>query len=103
MSGLTVCGGDNRIPAVTNIVKEEDEVSVSLHKPFSFCFTVCSHCPTPTSIPNRQIATELSGIVVLVQCEHLNTILCNPFFVGVCIGVSVGQCERTITSVEYIH
>ena len=31
-----------------------------------------------------------------VQCEHLYTILCNPFFVGVCIGLGVGRCEHTI-------
>ena len=30
------------------------------------------------------------------QCEHLHTILYNPFFVGVGNGVGVGQCEHTI-------
>ena len=31
-----------------------------------------------------------------MQCEHLHTILYNPFFIGVCVCVCVGQCERTI-------
>ena len=46
---------------------------------------------------HRQIVTVLNGIVVLVQCEHLHTILYNPFFIGVCIGLGVGQREHTIT------
>ena len=59
---------------------------------------VCSHCPTPTLTQTLipPIVTVLNGIVVLVQCEHLHTILSNLFFIGVCIGLSVGQCEHTI-------
>ena len=44
---------------------------------------------------DRQIVTVLNCMVVSVQCEHLNTILYNPFFIGVCIGLGVGQCEHT--------
>ena len=33
---------------------------------------------------------------VSVQCEHLHTILYNPFFIGLSVCVFVGQCERTI-------
>ena len=31
-----------------------------------------------------------------MQCEHLHTILYNPFFIGVCIGLGIGQCEHAI-------
>ena len=33
---------------------------------------------------------------VSVQYEHLHAVLHNPFFVSLCIGLSVGQCEETI-------
>ena len=32
---------------------------------------------------DRQIVTLLNGTVVSVPCEHLHTILYNPFFIGV--------------------
>ena len=44
-----------------------------------------------------------NSVGVGAQCryEHLHTILYNPFFisvrVGVCVGVGVGQCEHAIT------
>ena len=31
-------------------------------------------------------------------CELFHTILCNLLFVGICIGLGVGQCEHIITS-----
>ena len=54
---------------------------------------VRSHCPTQTQTPRPTNC----NIVVLVQCEQLYTILYNPIFIGVCIGLGVGQCEHTIT------
>ena len=40
-------------------------------------------------------------ISVSVQYEHLHTILYNPFFIGVCVCVSVWQCERIIMALLY--
>ena len=36
------------------------------------------------------------SVSVAVQCEQLHTILYNPF-IGLCIGLGIGQCEHTIT------
>ena len=36
---------------------------------------------------------------VSVQYEHLYIILYNPFFIGLCIGIDVGQCEHTMMGV----
>ena len=48
------------------------------------CLTVRSHCPTPTPI-QRPTPTQIM----------INSI--KPIFVGLCIGLFVGQCEHTIT------
>ena len=42
-------------------------------------------------------------MVVSVQCEHLHTILYNPFIIGVCIGLGIRQCEHTIKSLHSIR
>ena len=67
---------------------------------------VRSHCPTLTQTPiQTQTQTRIGSIgfnsksvsvSVSVQCEHLHTILYNPFFIGVCVSVGVRQCEHTI-------
>ena len=35
-----------------------------------------------------------------VQYEHLHTILYNPFFIGICVSVRVGQCEHSIKPLQ---
>ena len=47
-----------------------------------------------TEIETDKIATILNGTVVSVQCEHLRTILYNPLFIGLCIGLGLSQWER---------
>ena len=41
---------------------------------------------------------DVSVCVSVRQCEHLRTILYNPFFIG--ISVYVGQCEHSIMCTE---
>ena len=64
---------------------------------------VCSHCPTPIQTPTKWVFNPIASVSVSVlvslsvgQCEHLHTILYNPFFIGVGVCVSVGPCEHTI-------
>ena len=39
---------------------------------------------------------------VSVQCEHLHTILCIRFFVGVCIGLGIGSVNAPL-EVLFLH
>ena len=59
------------------------------------------HTETDTDIdkfaqkPNGNLCRCLS----VYENEHLHTIIYNPFFIGHCVGLGVGQCEHIITSV----
>ena len=71
-------------------------VSVSVSVSVSVCYGAFTLPDTDTDTDgDQQIVTVLNGIVVLVQCEYPHTILDNPFFIGVCASLSVGQCEHT--------
>ena len=70
----------------------------------------CSHWPTPTPTPTPTpdkmglqpfcicVAVGVCvGVGVSVDpCEQFCILLLNPFFIGVCVCVGVGQCEHTI-------
>ena len=59
------------------------------------------HDLTQSQIPINQHRTQWESVLmsVSVQCEQLHTILCNPFFISLCIGLCARQCEYTIISV----
>ena len=72
----------------------------------SFCLMVRSHCPTPTPTPiQTPTQTRIDSIgfnsnLCLCRCLcSVNTstqFYTTHFFIGVCVGIGVGQCERTI-------
>ena len=55
--------------------------------------------PKQTQIPTNLHRTQWESVLVSVsvQYKHLHTILYNPFFIGLCIRLGVGQCEYTIS------
>ena len=56
-----------------------------------YTFLVHSHCSTPTKIP--KISTKPNGnlhqCLIPEQYEHLHTIIFKPFFMGLCLCLSV--------------